>query len=118
MSASVNAKTYTANSFAATAIGYQGPNHTVSVKDYLRLSSVAPKPTVTFSGVGRQSAKLTRTSTLTGSLTPTWDAIIDVQTVIPVGMASADVDTLLNDVGAYVASAAFKTLCKNQQISY
>lgn len=114
----MNAKTYTPESFGANAIGYNGPAHTISVKDDLRMSKVAPKPTSTFSGVSRTSYKLTRTATLTGALTPTWDAIIDVQVTVPVGMASGDVDTLLNDVGAAVASAAFKTHVKGPQISF
>jgi len=118
MSLTINAKTYTANSFGSTAIGYTGANNTVSVKDIVRLLCVAPKPTATFSGVGKTSAKMTRTHTLTGALTPTWDAILDVQVTVPVGTASADVDALLNDMGAFVASATFKTHVKSQQISF
>jgi len=118
MSLTVNAKAYTADSFQQSAVGYIGANHTVSVKDDIRLSRVQPKPTSVFSGVGRTSAKITRTHTLTGALTPTWDAILDVQVTIPVGMASADVDTLLNDFGAFLASASFKLHVKGQQISF
>lgn len=118
MSLTVNAKTYTADAFAATSVGYIGTAHTVSVKDDIRLSRVVPKPTSTFSGVGRTSAKITRTLTLTGALTPTWDAILDIQVTMPVGAASGDVDTLLNDFGAFLASASFKTHVKGQQISF
>jgi len=118
MSLTINAKTFTPDSFGVTAVGYIGPAHTVSLKDDVRLSRVLPKPTVTFSGVGRTSAKLTRTSTLTGALTPNWDAILDIQVTVPVGMASADVDALLNDMGAFLSSASFKTHVKGQQISF
>lgn len=118
MTASVNAKVYTADSFAANSIGYTGPNHTVSVKDYLRLSRVAPKPVADFSGVGRTTAKLTRTLTLTGALTTAHDAILGVDVSVPVGYTAGDVDTLLNDMGAYVASAAFKTHVKSQLINF
>lgn len=118
MSLTVNAKTYTADSFGQTAVGYNGPSKTVTVKDDIRLSRTAPKPTAVFSGVGRTSAKLTRTHTLIGSLTPTWDAILDIQVTVPVGMASADVDTMLNDMGAFLASASFKTHVKTPQISF
>jgi hypothetical protein len=118
MALTINAKTYTADLFGTSAVGYVGSGHTVSVKDDVRLSRVAPKPTSTFSGVGRTSAKMTRTVTLTGSLNPSWDTILDVQVTVPVGMASADIDTLLNDMGAFLASASFKTHVKGQQISY
>jgi hypothetical protein len=118
MSLTVNAKTYTADSFGTTKVGYVGSLHTVSVKDDIQLSRVVPKPTTTFSGVGRTSAKLTRTSTLTGALTPTWDAILEISVTTPVGMASADIDALLNDMGAFLASATYKTHVKGQTISY
>lgn len=118
MSLTINAKAYTADSFGGTAVGYVGPSHTLSVKDDTRLSRTLPKPTATFSGVGRTSAKMTRTHTLTGALTPTWDAILDIQCTIPVGMASADIDTLLNDMGAFLSSATFKTHVKGLQISF
>lgn len=118
MSLTINAKTYTADAFGSAAVGYIGSLKTVSVKDDVRLSRVAPKPTSTFSGVGRTNAKMTRTLTLTGALNPTWDAILDISVTVPVGYASADVDSLLNDMGSFLASASFKTHVKSQQISY
>ncbi len=118
MTLSVNSKTFTADTIAANAVGYNGPAHTISVKDDIRLSRVLPKPTVTFSGVGRTSAKLTRTLTLTGALTTTWDGILDVQISIPVGAASADIDAMLNDMGAFLSSASGKTHVKLQQLNY
>jgi hypothetical protein len=118
MSLTINAKTYTADLYGSTAVGYIGTAHTVSVKDDVRLARTAPKTTATFSGVGRTSAKLTRTLTLTGALTPTWDGILDIQCTIPVGAASADVDSMLNDMGAFLASASFKTHVKGAQISF
>ena len=118
MSLTINAKTYTADSYGQSAVGYIGSLKTVSVKDDVRLIRTAPKPTTTFSGVGKTSAKMTRTLTLTGALTPTGDAILDIQVSVPVGYASADVDSLLNDMGSFLASASFKTHVKSQQISY
>jgi hypothetical protein len=118
MSLTINAKTYTPDSFQKDTVGYAGPSHTLSVKDYAKLSRVAPKPTLTLSGVGRTDAKLTRTLTLTGALTPSHDAILDVAISIPVGAASADVDSMLNDFGAFVASATFKTHVKSQSVNF
>lgn len=76
MSLSINAKTYTADSFQKDIVGYIGTLKTVTVKDDTVLKRTAPKPTTVFSGVGKTSAKLTRTLTLTGALTPTGDAIL------------------------------------------
>jgi hypothetical protein len=118
MSLSINAKTFTADSFQKDTVSYIGPLKTVSVKDDAKLSRTAPKPTVSFSGLGRTEAKLTRTFTLTGALTPTGDAICAINVSVPVGYASVDVDTLLNDMGAFLASAPFKTHVKSQAISF
>lgn len=118
MALSINAKSYTADSFQKDIVAYSGPSNTVSVKDIARLARTAPKPTAAYSGTGRTQAKLTRTLTLTGALTATGDAILEINVGVPVGAASADVDTLLNDMGAYLASADFKTHVKSQKISY
>jgi hypothetical protein len=118
MSLTVNAGTYTADSFQKDQVGYIGAAKTVSVKDDVVLKRTQPKPTAVFSGVGRTSAKLTRTLTLTGSLTPTGDAIVEINVSVPVGYTAANVDTLLDDFGAFLASASFKTHVKGQKISY
>lgn len=118
MSLTVNASTYTADSFQKDQVSYIGPAKTVSVKDDVRLARTAPKPTALFSGVARTSAKLTRTLPLTGALTPTGDAIVDIQVSVPVGHSAANVDTLLNDMGALLSSASFKTHVKSQQVSF
>lgn len=118
MSLSINAKTYTADSFRSDQVGYIGSGKTVSVKDDVVLKRTAPKATDSFSGVGRTSAKLTRTLTLTGAKTATGDAICDVSVSVPVGYTAADVDTLLNDMGAFLASASFKSHVKSQQVSF
>lgn len=118
MSLTVNAKVYTADSFQKDMIGYNGPLKTVSVKDDIRLARTAPKPVATFSGTGRTNAKLTRTLTLTGALTPTADGIVEINVQVPVGAASADVDALLNDMGSFLSSASGKLHVKVPQISY
>lgn len=118
MSLTINAKTYTGNSFDTSAVGYTGPLKTFTMKDDVVLRKIDPKPTSTFSGVSKAFSKLTRTLTLTGSLTPTGDMIVDISISTPVGAASADVDSALNDMGSHLSSASFKTLVKNQLISY
>jgi len=118
MSLTVNAGTYTADSFQQNIVGYIGAAKTVSVMDDVVLKRIQPKPTPVFSGVGRTTAKLTRTLTLTGALTPTGLAICEINISAPVGYTAANIDTLLNDMGAFLASASFKTHVKSQQISY
>lgn len=118
MALTVNAKTFTADSFQQSQIGYIGTLKTVSVKDDLVLRRTAPKPTAVFSGVGRTSAKLTRTFTLTGAKTTSGDAILECAVSVPIGYSGVDVDALLNDMGAFIASATFKTHVKSQQINF
>lgn len=118
MSIVFNAKTYTADKFGVDAVGYNGAAKTLSVSDDLSLSRVAAKPTTVFSGVARTSAKMTRTLTLTGALTPTGQAILQISVSMPVGAAGADIDALLNDMGALLSGADFKTHVKTQKISY
>lgn len=118
MSLTINAKTYNADSYQQNIVGYIGAAKTVSVKDDVQLKRVAPKPTAVYSGLGRTQYKLTRTVTLTGALTPTSDAILTIDVAVPVGMASADIDSMLNDSGSFLSSASFKTHVKAQQISF
>lgn len=118
MSLTFNTKTYTADSYGTNAMGYVGPLKTVSVRDDLSLKRTAPKGTPVFSGVGRSQAKNTRTLALTGALTPTGEAILSIDVSVPVGAASADVDAMLNDLGAFLSSATFKSLVNKQTIAY
>lgn len=118
MSLTVNAKTYTADSFQKDSVGYIGTGKTVTVKDDVKLARVAPKPSSVFSGVGRCQFKLTRTLTLTDALTPQGDLIVDVNVSVPVGCDSADVDAALDDMGAAVAAASISALANNQQIAF
>jgi len=118
MSLSINAKTYSSDSYQKDSVGYIGSGKTVSIKDDVKLSRTAPKLTTTFSGLGRTQAKLTRTLTLTGALTPTGDVICQIDVAVPVGYTAADIDTALNDMGAFLASASFKAHVKSQQVSF
>lgn len=118
MTVTVNSGTYTADSFAKDAITYTGPGKTVSLRDDLRLARTPAKPTSVFSGVSRTSAKLTRTFTLTGALTPTGEGSIQIDVALPVGMSDAAIDALANDCGAFLSSASFKLTLKQQKINF
>lgn len=113
-----NTKTYTADSFNGNNVGYIGAAKTATVKDDLRLARTAAKPTATYSGNSRTEAKMTRSHTLTGALTPTGDSIFRIEVSLPVGIAAADVDTLCADMGALVVTSDFKTHLKTQKVSY
>jgi len=117
MSLTINTKSYTADSVSQNAVVYAGPSQTLSVKDHVLLARVQPKPTTTFSGVARTTAKLTRTATLTGALTATADAIFNVGGIWPVGMASADIDAFCADMGAWIASTEFKDIVKKLTVN-
>lgn len=118
MTLTVNAKAYNADRVGLDSVGYNGPAHTLSVLDDIQLGRTAPKPVASFSGVGKSSARLARTVTLTGALTPSGQAVISVAISIPVGTAGADVDSLLNDMGSYLSSASAKLHAKNLQITF
>lgn len=118
MSLTFNTKTYTGDSFATNSIGYVGAAKTASIKDDLLLSRSAPKPTDVWSGLSRTEAKLTRTYSLTGAKTTSGDGKVRVLVDVPVGMAAADIDTLLNDAGALVSGADFKNHVKAQKINF
>lgn len=118
MSLTINTKVYSADAFASDNVGYIGTLKTLTVKDDVNLRRSSPKPSATYSGNGKTFAKMTRTLTLTGALTPTGDAILEIAVQVPVGFSAADVDTLLNDMGSFLSSASFKTHVKSQQISF
>lgn len=118
MALTINAKTFTADAIQKDVVGYAGPANTISNKDYVQLSRTAPKPTSSFSGVAKATAKLTRTLTLTGALTPVGDGIVSISFSIPVGAASADIDSMLNDMGSYLSSASCKTAVKSAQVNF
>lgn len=119
MSLTVNAKTFSADSFGANSVTYSGPAHTITLKDDIRLARVAPKPVNGFAGVARSSGKLSRTLTVTnGGVSSAADAILEISTSIPVGAAAVDIDAVLNDMGAFLASATYKTIVKNGTISF
>lgn len=109
----INTKSYVRDvASSSSSVPYIGPGNSVSIKDRLDSSRIAPKANNSFSGVARAEGKLTRTLTLTNAKTPQWDAIGKANITFPVGSTSADMDTFLTDFAAYVASPEFKSLAK------
>jgi hypothetical protein len=118
MSLTPGALTYPADSFQKDSVGYIGVLKTATIKDDITFSRVAPKPTSVFSGVLRTRAKLVRTYTLTGALTPTGDVIVEVSASVPVGMAGADIATVKGVVVDMVTDGDFLTLMRDGKITY
>lgn len=117
MSLTVNTKAYALDSTQTPDKNrYTGPNHTFAVKDYLDVARVPAKPTDTFAGVARSSAKFTRTVTLGDGSTAT--ALAEASFSIPVGMAEADVDSLRDDLGDALLDIAIDNLVFKHDINF
>lgn len=113
MSITINTKAYVQDKTGPDAVGYVGPADSVSVTDTLDLKRVDPKPTATFAGVARSSAKITRSGIVNGQ---TVKMLGEVSYSIPVGMVQADVEALAADIGAFTASTQGKALAWKQTI--
>jgi len=118
MSLTINSKTVTADSIAQNAVGYVAPAHTLSWKDDFLIVRTLPKATSDFSGVARMQWKWSRDFTLTGALTPVHTGIINTYVTLPVGAASADIDSLINDYAAWFAHASAKVSAKLQTVNF
>lgn len=104
MTITVNTKAYAFDTNPSADQGlHTGPSNTFSVKDNLILSRTAAKPTATYAGNARSSAKFSRTVTLADGSKAV--AIAEASFSIPVGMAEADVDSLRDDLGDLLISS-------------
>lgn len=117
MALTVNAKSYVADGFQADSVHFQGPANTTSVKDGMIRKRYAPKPTDSYSGNSQYLLKVARTHTLTGAKTSTGDGSAEILFKLPVGINDADRDAYCSDLGAYIASAAFKADLKAGQVN-
>lgn len=116
MTVTVNTKGYSFDTNPTPDSGrHTGPANTFQVKDYLDLKRVAPKPTSTFAGVGRASAKFVKTVTLgDGSKA---DIIGEASFSVPVGAADVDVDSVRDDLGDFLISSGGGDLVKKHDIN-
>jgi hypothetical protein len=117
MALTVAAKSYVADGFSSDSVHFQGPGKTSLLKDDIVQKRFAPKPTTANSGSLKYLLKLVRSHTLTGAKTITGDGSVELMITRPVGISDADTDLYLTDLGAYIASAAFKTLVKTSQVN-
>lgn len=116
MALTINAKAYALDSqSSANAVVYAGPLKTFGVKDDCVLARTFPKPTATYAGKSRTEAKLTRTLTLADGKKD--DAIFSLSTSVPVGAATADVEAMLDDLAAWLATAAASDLVQKLKVN-
>lgn len=109
----INTKTYAFDSNTADNAKYAGPANDFDTKDILELKRTAAKPTATFPGVARSSAKFSRTVVIGGV---SYTAIAEANFSIPVGMVGADIDSLRDDLGDFLISANGDNLVEKHQI--
>jgi hypothetical protein len=103
MTITVNTKAYAFDTNSTPdAARMVGPSNDFDTKDILELKRTAAKPTATFPGVARSSAKFSRTVTIGGV---DYTAIGYAEFSIPVGMAEADIDSLRDDLGDLLISS-------------
>lgn len=116
MSITLNTKAYSQDAqISADAVQYVGPANTFAVKDRILLTRTAPKPTKDFAGMARCRGKVFRTVTLADASTA--EAVVDVYVSTPVGMADADVNSLIDDAGDLILSAAFLDVVKKHDLT-
>lgn len=115
MAITLNTKSYVQDAqLSPDAVQYVGPSNTFSVKDRVLLTRTAPKATKDFKGMARCRAKVFRTVTLADASTA--EAVVDVYVTTPVGMADADVNSIIDDAGDLVLSAAFLDVVKKHDL--
>lgn len=117
MTVTVNTKAYTFDTnLSPDACRHTGPAHTFGVKDYLDLKRTAPKPTATFKGVARASAKFVRT--LTNATTgETADAICEYSISAPAWATTTQLDSIRDDLGDFVISSNGSDLTNKHDIN-
>jgi hypothetical protein len=109
----INTKTYAFDSNTADAAKYAGPGNDFDSKDILELKRTAPKPTSTFPGVARSSAKFSRTVVINSV---PYTMIAEASFSIPVGALAADIDSIRDDLGDFLISSNGDNLVEKHAI--
>lgn len=118
MAITINTKTYTPFKYQGASVAYTGPDNSALSQDKAFMSVSETAERSDYSGDVRAVVRFIRTMPLTGAKTPTGTAYLDVPIKIPRGAASADIDELLNDAGAFLSSADGKTFVKTQKNTF
>lgn len=109
---------YNQDSFVtANKVRYSGPVQTYTIKDYIDLGRVAPKPSNQGPGVARSSVKTVRTLVLEDGITKR-DVIIETNFAIPVGAKLTDVQDLREMHGEFVSSPECDSLVTKHDLTH
>lgn len=108
MALTFNTKTYKLDQVVGNIATYFGIARGVGIKDDVVIKREVPKVTATFSGLGKGTARLTKTLPLTGAKSPSGDATFEINVKIPVGADAADVTAFFADGVALAAHQAIK----------
>lgn len=111
MPITLNTKVYSQDAMLSpNATRYAAAASTLTVPDYLDIKATAPKPTASFGGVQRASAKFHRTVATTGVPNTTGTAIVEISVSIPAGAAQAAAESILDDAADFGLLQAAKDL--------
>nr|URG15282.1 MAG: coat protein [Leviviridae sp.] len=116
MSLTISTKTYVVDRVQPDTVRYAGPANTPTVKDFVILGRTAAK-----GGSGIQVArfwhKTQKTVVVNATTGEMQQSSGNLELVLPIGMASADVDTLLADIASFLTSTAGKDAIKKAAIN-
>lgn len=96
---------------------YVSASNSLTVKDYMDLKRVAPKPSGTSLGKGRSMIKCTRTAT-DGTAPVGGDSIVTIDGSFPVGTSEAEIESIVTDACTFAISAAGLDVYTNQKITH
>lgn len=116
MTITVNAKSYELDSHrSVNAIRYNGPAHTLAVKDYADAKRTPAKPTADYAGQAKASFKITRT--LTDGTDSVGDGIVEISASFPVDSQASEQATMITDLATWAATASADELLSDHDIS-
>lgn len=97
MALTISTKTYSSDRIQADAVAYAGPGNSLSAQDIIELKRTYPKPVGDFGGMARPGFRIVRTVPLNGDAATTALASLTFTGAFPVGMAEADIESLIAD---------------------
>jgi len=117
MSLTLDAKTYN-NDVARTSdiYRYLGPAHTASFNDMVDLYRTAAGDNANGLAKSKGRFKLSRSAT-DGTDQLLTDLVVDINVSIPADCVGTEIDSVVDDVAAYMATTAFKNLVKSHIIN-
>lgn len=104
MSFTYNTKAFAVDRRLPDVTLLKGPTNSLTNTDTLAFKRVMPKPTATFKGVGRPTLKRSKSVVVDAVSGQTAPASLEISGSLPVGMTSAEILTLVEDLAAAMTS--------------